>query len=188
MVAHNIYELAVFRLCEELTKLMEAATATGAVANDFKFCNQINDATLDAAADVAEGFARFYPTEFARFLDYAIASLSEVRTRTEAGYRRRYFAAQTTSDLLELCARADTAARSLRRYLWTVDKKNLPPRPDRNEASEVAQRFRNRRRTPGPPKTSAKRTVMRGPDRLRIFATNPREPPYRSTVVNSHEG
>jgi hypothetical protein len=72
MTAHNIHELATFRLCEDLMKKVEAGTATGNVAQDFRFCDQINDAALDAAADVAEGFARFYPGEFARFLDYAI--------------------------------------------------------------------------------------------------------------------
>ncbi len=88
MTAHNIYELAVFQLYDQLMKSVEAATATGRVAMDFKFCDQVNDAALDVTADVAEGFARFYPGEFARFLDYAIASLAEVRMRLEAGYRR----------------------------------------------------------------------------------------------------
>jgi four helix bundle protein len=148
MTAHNIHELATFRLCEDLMKKVEAGTATGNVAQDFKFCDQINDAALDAAADVAEGFARFYPREFARFLDYAIASLAEVRTRTEAGYRRQYFSEKTTSDVLQLCARADKAARGLRAYLWSVEKTDLPPRPNRSEASALAASLRKRRRMP----------------------------------------
>jgi four helix bundle protein len=152
MSAHSIHELAVFQLCEKLMKSLEAATATGRVAMDFKFCDQVNDAALDATADVAEGFARFYPGEFARFLDYAIASLEEVRTRTEAGYRRKYFAAQTTSDLLQLCARADRAARGLRRYLWSVDRTKLPSRPNRTEAAQLAERLRKRRRSKRSPR------------------------------------
>jgi four helix bundle protein len=147
MTAHTLQELATFLLCEELMKLLEAKTAAGKVAGDFKFCNQLNDAALDAAADVAEGFARYYPGEFARFLDYAIASLAEVRTRIEAGFRRAYLSAETTSDLLHLCARAESAARSLRRYLWSVKKSDLPPRPDRSEAARVAQSLRARRRS-----------------------------------------
>jgi four helix bundle protein len=131
-------------------KLLEAKTAKGKVSHDFRFCNQINDAALDAAADVAEGFARYYPGEFARFLDYAIASLAEVRERTAAGYRRGYFSAETTSDVLQLCARADKAARALRRYLWSVKKDQLPPRPDRTEAAEIAKRLRKRRRSERP--------------------------------------
>ena len=155
MTAHNLQELATFRLCEDLMKLLEAKTSTGKVSYDFKFCNQINDAALDAAADVAEGFARYYPREFARFLDYAIASLAEVRTRTEAGYRRHYFTAQDTSNLLQLCARADKAARGLRRYLWSVKKSDLPPRPDRSAASDVARQLRKRRRETAPTHASA---------------------------------
>ena len=150
MTAHNIHELATFRLCEDLMKLVEAKTSIGKVSYDFKFCNQINDAALDAAADVAEGFARYYPGEFGRFLDFAIASLAEVKTRTEAGYRRHYFSAETTSDALRLCVRADKAARSLRRYLWSVKKEDLPPRPDRTEAAEIARGLRKRRRTRKP--------------------------------------
>ena len=73
MTAHNIHELATFRLCEDLMKLLEAKTSMGKVSHDFRFCDQLNDAALDATADVAEGFARYYPGEFARFLDYAIA-------------------------------------------------------------------------------------------------------------------
>ena len=145
MTAHNIHELATFRLCEDLMKLLEAKTSMGKVSHDFRFCDQLNDAALDATADVAEGFARYYPGEFARFLDYAIASLAEVRTRTEAGYRRNYFSAETTSDALQLCARADKAARGLRRYLGGVKKKDLPPKPDRTEAAEIARRLRKRR-------------------------------------------
>jgi four helix bundle protein len=155
MTAHTLQELATFLLCEELTKLLEAKTATGKVAGDFRFCNQVNDAALDAAADVAEGFARYYPGEFARFLDYAIASLAEVRARVEAGFRRAYFTAETTSDLLHLCARADSAARRLRRYLWSVKKSDLSPRPDRSEAARIAQSLRSRRRGTGGAKATA---------------------------------
>jgi four helix bundle protein len=150
MTAHNLQELATFRLCEDLMKLVEAKTSIGKVSHDFKFCNQLNDAALDAAADVAEGFARYYPGEFGRFLDFAIASLAEVKTRIEAGYRRQYFTTEATSELLRLCVRADKAARGLRRYLWSVKKSDLPPKPDRNRALNVARNLRGRRREPRP--------------------------------------
>lgn len=133
MAVNHLHDLAAYRLCEELARRLEAETSTGAVARDRRFCGQLNDAALDAAADVAEGFARYYPREFARFLDYAIASLAEVRVRTEAGYRRGLFSDPSASDLLNLCARADRACRNLRAYLWTVRREDLPPRPDRTQ-------------------------------------------------------
>ena len=110
-------DLAVYRLCEKVMLAVEAATANAAAKSDRRFCDQINDAALDAASDVAEGFVRYYPREFARFLDYALASLKEVSTRAEAGYRRRYFRAEDVSEILRLCAQADKAVRKLRGLL-----------------------------------------------------------------------
>jgi four helix bundle protein len=131
MCAQHVQELAAFQLCDKLMKTVEAVTAKGSVTANRDFCNQINDAALDAASDVAEGFVRFYPREFARFLDYALSSLEEVRLRAEAGYRRRYFNAPDTSEILNLVLRSDKAVRRLRAYLWTVKKEDLPPRPER---------------------------------------------------------
>ncbi len=131
-------------------KAVEAATAHDRVAHDRRFCHQLNDAALDAASDVAEGWVRFYPGEFGRFLDYALASLQEVRVRTEAGYRRKYFDADTTSALLQLWARADKATRNLRAYLWTVKKSDLPPRPVRQRPSLPARRGSKKKREPSP--------------------------------------
>lgn len=113
MGAQHLRDLAVFRLCEELMIRVEAETSKDPLARHFRFRDQLADAALDAASDVAEGFVRYYPGEFARFLDFAISSLQEVHTRTEAAYRRK---------LLSLCARADTACRNLRAYLWKVRK------------------------------------------------------------------
>lgn len=144
MGARHVRDLAAFRLCEDLMKMVEAATATGRVARDFKFCDQINDAALDATSDVAEGFVRYYPREFARFLDYSLSSLEEVWVRVEAGYRKSYFPASTASQLLRQIARAKSAIRGLRAYLWTVKKEDLPPKPHR-ERPELSKR-----RNPGP--------------------------------------
>jgi four helix bundle protein len=128
---YDARDLVAYQRCEELMLAVEAATAQPAARRDFHFCDQINDAALDAASDVSEGFVRYYPADFAHFLNYALASLAEVRRRVEAGYRRGYFPAHTTSDILQLWIKADKAVRGLRRYLWTVKRTYLPPRPQR---------------------------------------------------------
>jgi four helix bundle protein len=152
MAARHLHDLAAFRLCEELMKRVEAETAKDPLARHFRFCDQLNDAALDAASDVAEGFVRYYPGEFARFLDYAISSLQEVQTRTEAAYRRTLLSAVATSDILNLCIRADTACRNLRAYLWKVRKEDLPPRPQRERPPLP------KRRTPRPTRNSDRRS------------------------------
>lgn len=150
MGAQHLRDLAAFRLCEELMIRVEAEIAKDPLARRFRFRDQLADAALDAASDVAEGFVRYYPGEFARFLDFAISSLREVHTRTEAAYRQKLLSAAATSDILNLCARADTACRNLRAYLWTVRKSDLPPRPLR-ERPNLRKRKLKRPTRPGDP-------------------------------------
>jgi four helix bundle protein len=129
-MARKVEGLATWQLCNELVEKLIAATEGGRVATDCRFCEQVNDAAADALSDIAEGFTRFNPAEFARFLDYALSSLEEVRTRVANGHKRKYLSDSTTSDLLSLTLRTETAARNLRAYLWSVDKKDLPKRPN----------------------------------------------------------
>lgn len=131
MALYDVRDLVAYQRCEQLMMAVEAATAQSTARRDFHFCDQLNDAALDAASDVSEGFVRYYPADFAHFLNYALASLAEVRRRVEAGYRRGYFPAHTTSDILQLWIKADKAVRGLRAYLWTVKRADLPPRPQR---------------------------------------------------------
>src|SRR5687768_16483474 len=106
-----------------------AETDKGVASTDRKFCNQIRDAAEDAASDVAEGFVRFRPREFAQFLGYALSSLTEVRQRTRHGHGRRYFSDEAAGKLTVLCVRAEKAATSLRRYLWKVSPDDVPSNP-----------------------------------------------------------
>ena len=122
-------ELDVWKLCDEIRRLVVGATAKPAVATHRRFCDQICGAAEDAASDVAEGYARFRPREFAQFLGYAIASLAEVRERTRHGYARGFFDDQTAATIIRLCVRADKAARSLRKYLWNVRAEDVPSTP-----------------------------------------------------------
>jgi four helix bundle protein len=141
---YDVSDLAAYQRCEQLMMAVEVATAQPAARRDRHFCDQINDAALDAASDVAEGFVRYYPADFAHFLNYSLASLAEVRRRVEAGYRRGYFPADTTSEILRLWIRADKAVRGLRAYLWTVKRSDLPPRPQR-ERPKLRKRSTPRR-------------------------------------------
>jgi four helix bundle protein len=141
-VANTYQELDVWRLCEEIRVLVMAATETGAATKDRKFCDQIRDAAEDAVSDIAEGFARFKPREFAQFLGYAIASTAEVRERTRFAHGRKYFSDSTAAKVTILCVRADKAMRSLRRYLWSVSPEDVPYHP-----AARPSRSKRRRRT-----------------------------------------
>lgn len=94
-------------------------------------------------ADISEGFARFRPREFAQFLGYAIASTAEVLARTRHGHDRKYFDDETAAKLIVLCTRADRALRSFRKYLWSVDPRDVPYHPD-NQPKHRTRRRRKR--------------------------------------------
>ena len=94
--------------------MVETETAKDPIARHFRFCDQLNDAALDAASDVAEGFVRYYPGDFARFLDFAISSLQEVRVRTEAAHRRKLLAVARAAD--------PDPFRNHLRDIWTLPK------------------------------------------------------------------
>jgi four helix bundle protein len=66
-------------------------TATGEASRDFKYRDQVRDSTASAARNIAEGFGRYTPKEFARFPGYARASLIETQNHLIDGFDRGYF-------------------------------------------------------------------------------------------------
>ena len=76
------------------------------VAKDFDFCNQIRRSAGAAAPNIAEGFGRFTPREFARYLRIALSSLAETATHLERGRRRKYFSEEEQERAESLCRRA----------------------------------------------------------------------------------
>lgn len=145
MGAHNIRELAAFRLCEALMNAVVAAASTGKVATDRRFCDQLNDAALDATSDVAEGWVRYYPGEFGRFLTTRCPRWKKRACGLKA-VTSEAINASTTSDLLQHVARAAKAARGLRAYLWTVKRQDVPPRRERPRPDIPYRRSRPRGR------------------------------------------
>jgi four helix bundle protein len=94
-----------------------AFTATAPQSHDFKYCNQIKDAAASACRNVAEGFGRFRPTEFGRYLEIAAGSLQELKDGLHDGHARGYLDASDRDRLVRLTLRALKANFRLREYL-----------------------------------------------------------------------
>jgi len=62
------FKRAVYRLCD-----------AERLAKDFKLRDQLRESAASAVSHVAEGFGRFNPADFARFLGMAKASLIEAQ-------------------------------------------------------------------------------------------------------------
>lgn len=70
------------------------------------------------SANIAEGFARVSPADFARFLTMAKGSLAETQVQLRSGLDRGYFDQKAVVELLVLAARCDRVTSALRAYLW----------------------------------------------------------------------
>jgi len=115
-------DLECWQLASELKMRVYAATTADGVRRDRRFCDQIRDAARGGPRAIAEGFARFRPADFARFLEYARASLIETQNHLDDARDCRYIDSATHDELIVLADRAIGAVTSLRRYLkQTVD-------------------------------------------------------------------
>ena len=110
-------ELAAWRLAVELSKGVVALTAAGRAARDQDFCRQIRDSTRSAPRNIAEGFGRFQPRQFANFVRIARGSLKETRNHLHDGVASGYFTSEDVRPLMLLLRRALGASTALLKYL-----------------------------------------------------------------------
>jgi four helix bundle protein len=106
-----------WKLAHALNMKVWEMTSRPPVVNDFKFRDNIRDAADSAERNFPEGFGRFGPKEFARFLDHSKASLLETKNELRVGLRRGYFSDDDVRDACGLIDRSLGALTGLQRYL-----------------------------------------------------------------------
>ena len=102
MVARRFEDLLAWQLSYELKCEVVAFTATGPASKDFRYRDQIRASSASAPGNISEGFGRFRPGEFARFLEFARGSLMETRNHLIDGHDRGYLDASLYSRLSNL--------------------------------------------------------------------------------------
>ena len=117
MVAHRYHDLACWQLANEVKLKVYAFTATEPAVKDFTYCSQIRGSARSGPANISEGFGRFRPAEFARFLEFARASLIETQNHLSDGRDLRYIPESLYADVYLLTDRAIGATTNLLKYL-----------------------------------------------------------------------
>jgi four helix bundle protein len=125
---HRFEDLDAWRLSFELQRSVFAFTAYGAAWQDLKFREQIRDAAASAPRNIAEGFGRYRPREFARFLHIARGS-HETRHHLHDALQRSYLTAKEHDKLIHLSDRAIGATTALLHYLNRCDAHGPGRRP-----------------------------------------------------------
>ena len=106
-----------WKLAHALHKKVCAMTSEPPASLDFKFSNNLRDAADSAERNFPEGFGRFGPGEFARFLDFSRASLLETKNELRVGLERGHFSRNDVREATILANRALGALSALQRYL-----------------------------------------------------------------------
>ena len=117
MGVRHYRDLVCWQLSTQLKSDVYAITARVHVAKDLKFCDQIRDSARSAPRNIAEGFGRFRPADFARFLEFARASLAETQNHLDDGLELRYLTSEEYSAESRLADRASGATTKLLLYL-----------------------------------------------------------------------
>jgi four helix bundle protein len=104
---------------------------TTTARQDFEFRKQLREAASAAPRLMAEGFGRYYPAEFARYLRLANGELSEILESLDDGVHRGHFTCDQIVPIQRLAKRSSKAACRLVIYLDKANPPNGPPPPRR---------------------------------------------------------
>lgn len=121
MGVRRFEDLIAWQLAHELQQEVFAFTESGEASRDFKYRDQIRESARSATRNTAEGFGRYYPKEFVRFLRMASGSLNETKNHLHDGLERGYLRAKHHERCLRLSLRAIKANVRLQKYLKTCD-------------------------------------------------------------------
>ena len=114
--ASHYRELLCWQLSARLRDEIIPITERPRVKRHRKFCDQVEDSTRSAPANIAEGFDRSN-REFLRYLNIALGSLRESENHFDEALGRKYVSAEEHVHFRTLAKRAIRATEGLKAYL-----------------------------------------------------------------------
>ena len=142
VAVRDFKDLVAWQLAYELKCEVFAFTAIGPASKDFKYRDQVRDSSASAPRNIAEGFGRFRPREFVRYLEFARASLIETQNHLLDGRDRGYLDVALYSRLSGLARSAVRVTTSLLR-----SKNEQVQQEPASRHNQPAAAARHRRRT-----------------------------------------
>jgi four helix bundle protein len=122
-------DLVCWQLARDLRRRIRAITEYSRVSNDFGFCNDIRRSARSAPANIAEGFRRRKPRQFAHFMTIALGSIDETENHLGEALDACYISDTEHAELLVLIKRVRTASQRLLAYLERRARDNRDPNP-----------------------------------------------------------
>jgi four helix bundle protein len=146
MAIRDHRELKAWQFARELERRVYAFLAKSSARNDVDFCRQIRKSSSSAPRNIAVGFGRFWPAEFAHKLRIAIGELRETQDHLDKAVEEAWLAETPHGELKHLADRALGAAVRFAEYL------------DRN-GEEWKKHYISRQRQEGKKRSDKRRAV-----------------------------
>ena len=118
MQIERIEDMVAWQLAKRLEKRVLAFTDRPRVARDVDLCRQIRKSASSAPANMAEGFGRFWPAEFAHKMHIAIGELRETINHLETALEKKYI---TDDEHLQMFGLADRAIAKAVKFVEYLD-------------------------------------------------------------------
>ena len=115
--AQRFEDLIVWQKSHALTLRVYRTTRSFPKEELFGLSAQMRRAAVSVPANIAEGFSRYYPREFARFLKISRGSLAEVADRLRSAVLRGLIEQGEADVITAITARARGACTRLIQYL-----------------------------------------------------------------------
>jgi four helix bundle protein len=109
-------DLLCWQLSAQIRDELISVTERPKVRRHRSFCEQVEDSTRSAPANIAEGFDRSN-REFLRYLTIAVGSLRETENHLDEALVRRFMSLEEHRHFRTLAKRAIRAGEGLRGYL-----------------------------------------------------------------------
>ena len=135
--ARSHEELIVWRLSYELKIAVYELIRTTPIRTDRNLHDQLRNAAGAAPRLVAEGFGRYLPGDFAKYLRTANGELKETFDALRDAVDRGYVPQDRIVPLQRLSKRASKAASGLIKYLRTATPPNEQPRRPRRRIERL---------------------------------------------------
>ena len=110
----RIEDLIAWQLARKLERRVLAFTDKASVRADLDFCRQLRKSSSSAPSNMAEGFGRFWPLEFAYKMRIAIGELEETLQHLDEALDKKYL---TDEQHIEMSALGDRAARAAVKFV-----------------------------------------------------------------------
>ena len=150
MTARTFRDLRAWQAAQLFKLRVYELIKVGPLSNDERLCKQLREGAASATSQISEGFGRFDPADFGRFVKMARASVLECQNHLQDALDRRHITDHVRQEHDLLAREALKEIGGLLDYLQSPEALQNAERIRQKRRERRAQRKSTERRTQNP--------------------------------------